>query len=58
VFENDPRADTGGEPSGWQHMIYTFETPLDLSEGDVVRLVIENTGEKLILAEPELRKAR
>jgi hypothetical protein len=56
VFANDPRGDTGGEPSGWQHMIYTFETPLDLAEGDVVRLAIENTGEKLILAEPELRR--
>jgi hypothetical protein len=39
-------------------MIYTFEAPLDLAEGDVVRLVVENTGAKLILAEPELRKAR
>jgi type II protein arginine methyltransferase len=53
VFTNDPRRDTGGAPSGWQHMLYAFARPLALSPGDVVRLRVENTGDKLIFGEPQ-----
>jgi type II protein arginine methyltransferase len=53
VFTNDPRRDTGGAPSGWQHMLYTFERPLEVRPGVVVRVVVENTGDKLIFGEPQ-----
>jgi hypothetical protein len=54
VFTNDPRRDTGGAPSGWQHMLYTFERPLPLRPGATVRVMVENTGDKLIFGEPTL----
>jgi type II protein arginine methyltransferase len=54
VFTNDPRRDTGGAPSGWQHMLYTFGRPLALRAGEVVRIMVENTGDKLIFGEPSL----
>jgi type III protein arginine methyltransferase len=54
VFTNDPRHDTNGAPSGWQHMLYTFERPIDLRPGAVVRIIVENTGDKLIFGEPTL----
>jgi Flp pilus assembly protein TadD len=54
VFVNDPRIDSGGEPSGWEHLLYTFETPVDVIAGQRVRVRAENTGDKLILGEPEI----
>ena len=54
-FANDPTADTGGEPSGWQHIFYPFERPLEVEAGQTVEVAVACTGRKLIFDLPRAR---
>jgi hypothetical protein len=54
VFANHP-GEAAREPSGWQHIFYPFERPLEVAAGQAVEVQVACTGRKLIFDLPEVR---
>lgn len=48
TYENRPTADAGA--NGWMHVIYRFPEPIDLAEGQEVRLLASHTRTDMTIA--------
>ena len=48
TYENRPTISAGA--NGWMHIVYRFPRPVDLKQGDQVRLIANHTATELTVA--------
>ena len=54
TFSNDPHAASRDRSSGWHHIVYVFDEPVQVSKGQTVELDFINYGRKLAIDTPRI----